>query len=183
MCRAVIRVPEQTCDNPTPHRAHEWLENAALRRECRGVPFPGQQLRAVATDMVDTLLRLAAYGMHDSRRPDLREYALAAREAIAAADRGTPEATLENVRVLLPYLGGHAELVRRVLDGEDLRPDARPLSLAVGRIAAYCGRVERPHGGHVWNTSVDRWCPGDEVPGRPEPRLTDSGSYVPETGK
>jgi hypothetical protein len=115
-------MPEKLCDNPTPHRPHEWLEGAALRRECKGVPFPGQQLRAVADDMADTILRVAAWGLDDSRREDLRQYGLAAREAIAAADRGTPAATLENVRALLPYLGGHADLVRRVLDGEDLRP-------------------------------------------------------------
>lgn len=55
--------------------------------------------------------------------------------------------------------------------------DPPPLPLSVGRIQAYCGRAERPHGGHVWNTSVDRWCPGDEVPGRPEPRLPDTRRF------
>jgi hypothetical protein len=54
--------------------------------------------------------------------------------------------------------------------------DPQPLPLSVGRIPAYCGRVERPHAGHVWNTSVERWCPGDEVPGRPEPHSGITGS-------
>lgn len=38
-----------------------------------------------------------------------------------------------------------------------------PLPLSVGRIQSYCGRVERPHAGHVWITSPGRWCAGDEV--------------------
>lgn len=38
-----------------------------------------------------------------------------------------------------------------------------PLPLSVGRIQSYCGRVERPHAGHVWTTETGRWCPGDEV--------------------
>lgn len=39
----------------------------------------------------------------------------------------------------------------------------QPLPLSVGRIQSYCGRVERPHAGHVWVTEPGRWCPGDEV--------------------
>jgi hypothetical protein len=51
-----------------------------------------------------------------------------------------------------------------------------PLSLAVGRIQSYCGRVDRPHAGHVWTTDPGRWCPGDEMPGRPEPHSGTTGS-------
>lgn len=39
----------------------------------------------------------------------------------------------------------------------------QPLPLSVGRIQSYCGRVERPHAGHVWTTEPGRWCPGDEA--------------------
>lgn len=45
-----------------------------------------------------------------------------------------------------------------------LEPDGSgPLPLSTGRIQAYCGRVERPHTGHVWTTETGRWCPGDET--------------------
>lgn len=50
----------------------------------------------------------------------------------------------------------------------------QPLPLSIGRVQAYCGAVERPHAGHVWTTQPGRWCPGDEVPGRPEPRAVDA---------
>ena len=55
-----------------------------------------------------------------------------------------------------------------------LRPTGKlipPPPPSVDRIQAYCGRGERPHTGHVWVTSEGHWCPGDEVPGRPEPTL------------
>lgn len=48
--------------------------------------------------------------------------------------------------------------------GQSERADGEPLPLAVGRVPSYCGRVERPHAGHVWATQPGHWCPGDEVP-------------------
>lgn len=81
-------------------------------------------------------------------------------------------------------IGAGDDAIRAGLEAVDrLDADPQPLPLSVGRIQAYCGRVERPHGGHVWNTSVDRWCPGDEVPGWPEPRFPGTAPYPGGEGR
>lgn len=72
------------------------------------------------------------------------------------------------------------QLATEEWDGEPLfasseeKPAPQPLPLAIGRVQSYCGRLERPHAGHVWTTQPGRWCPGDEVPGRPEPTVVRS---------
>lgn len=50
-----------------------------------------------------------------------------------------------------------------VTDPEPDKRETGPLPLSVGRIPSYCGRVDKPHAGHVWTTQTGRWCPGDET--------------------
>lgn len=69
--RATCRYPECTYPHAAPSAE---------------VPQPGRQARAIAADLIDTLLKIATWGFHDSNRDELRAYAVAARDALAAAD-------------------------------------------------------------------------------------------------
>lgn len=49
-----------------------------------------EQSQAIIADMIQTLLKLAAFGLHDSNRAALREYALACREQLRTESAKTP---------------------------------------------------------------------------------------------
>lgn len=50
------------------------------------MPRPGDQAKAVAASALEILGTIAAFGFHDSNRPELRAYVKAGREALAVAD-------------------------------------------------------------------------------------------------
>ncbi len=56
-----------------------------MTTQVKQVQDEGQSARVVAVGLIDTLLRIAAYGLDDSRRDELRQYALVARADLASA--------------------------------------------------------------------------------------------------
>lgn len=92
--------------------------------------------------------------------------AIDARAALAV-DRGEPfggHVILDaGLTAVLAIVARERCMERRGHVWHPLAKRDQPLPLSVGRIQSYCGRVERPHAGHVWVTEPGRWCPGDEV--------------------
>ena len=85
-------------------------------------------------------------------------------EMVAAFDSGYRTKDPHAVRPIPSVRAGLAAVLAIVERDWNMQPNPNaPLPLAVGRIQAYCGRVERPHTGHVWTTQTGRWCPGDEA--------------------